>query len=499
MTTRLLGGLLLVFFWIQPVLAFEPAVADSPDPSMPQFQPEFRQPGQPGQGVVEQLPTPMLATPGPSTAILPTSALEAASQGQQPTENDQYFTLDEIKTEMKKLAWTKGDFTITPYGILWANMAWETSRSFNGDYVLYVLRPRPTPGALFDHPSNQEFHLDGRSTRLGFDLLGPHISFFGDAQTGGKVEIDFQRNFDTENRAGVLLRHAYIEAKNEDYRLLAGQTWDVISPLNPGVLFYTVGWDGGNIGYRRAQARAERYFSVSDTMLVTAQGSLNVDVVSDIPPTATASGFVGDHSGWPVIEGRLATALGPRGPGRHPIEMGVSGHIGEQIIDFGPSFAAPVTSLKGVPRRTWSLNGDIRVPITSRFGVQGEVWMGENLATFFGGIGQGIDVTGVTDAGGKLVTPPTGNGVFSRGGWVDVWYDWTNRVHSHAGYSIDDPIDADITSGRIYNAFLFANLTYDVTSKFLVGFEFTSWRTLWKGPLADAPDQHFDFVAKYGF
>jgi hypothetical protein len=80
-----------------------------------------------------------------------------------------------------------------------------------------------------------------------------------------------------------------------------------------------------------------------------------------------------------------------------------------------------------------------------------------------------------------------------------VWYDWTERWHSHAGYSIDDPIDADITSGRIYNAFIFANLTYDVTKKFVLGFEFTSWRTLWKGPNVDAPDQHFDFVAKYGF
>ena len=493
MNTRLLGSLLLGFFWIQPVLAFEPAVADSSDPPVPQFGPEIRQSGQPGQGAAEQSPPPMLATPAASTAIVPSSALEAASQGQPPTDNDQYFTLDELKSEMKKLAWTKGDFTITPYGTLWANMAWETSRSFQGDFVLYVLRPRPTPNAVFDRPTNQQFHFDVKSTRLGFDLLGPNVPLFGDARTGGKVEIDFQRTFDTENRAGVLLRHAYLEVKNEQYRLLAGQTWDVISPLYPGVLFYTVGWDGGNIGYRRAQTRAERYFALSDTLLVTTQGSLNTDLVSDIAPTTAPATFVGDHSGWPLLEGRLATTLGPRGPGSRPIEVGVSGHIGETVFDFGAPFAAPVANLKGVPRRTWSLNADVRVPITSRLGVQGELWMGENLATFFGGIGQGVDVVA---AGATL---PTGNAIFSRGGWFDVWYDWTDRLHSHAGYSIDDPIDADITSGRIYNAFLFANLTYDVTSKFFVGFEFTSWRTLWKGPAADAPDQHFDFVAKYGF
>jgi len=383
---------------------------------------------------------------------------------------DEYFTLDELKTEMKKLAWTKGDFTIVPYGILWANAAWETARSFQGDFVLYVLRPR----ADF----NEAFHLDAKSTRLGFDLTGPQVSFFGDAQTGGKVEIDFQRTFDTENRAGVLLRHAYIEVKSDEYRLLAGQTWDVVSPLYPGVLFYTVGWDGGNIGYRRAQARAERYMAFSDNLLITAQGSLNVDLLSDVP----AAPVTADHAGWPLLEGRLGATVGPRGPGYFPIEFGVSSHVGETVL-----FPAAAPG-GGLSRRTWSLNADIRVPITSRFGVQGELWTGENLATFFGGIGQGINPVA-----------PGYNTIRSRGGWVDAWYDWSERWHSHVGYSIDDPVDADITSGRIYNAFLFANVSYDVTKKFMLGFEFTSWRTLWKGPDVDAPDQHFDFVAKYGF
>ncbi len=470
MKTWLLGGLLLGFMWVHPALAFEPAGADSADGSVPQFAPEIRQIGQPGQGVVEPSPAPMLASPSGSTAILPSAAPDD-SPGQAASEGDPYFTLDELKTEMKKLAWTKGDFTITPYGILWANMAWETSRSFQGDFVLYVLRPRVN--------DNESFNLDARSTRLGLDVLGPRISAWGDAQTGGRVEIDFQRNFDTENRAGVLLRHAYIEVKNDEFRLLAGQTWDVISPLYPGVLFYTVGWDGGNIGYRRAQARGERYMALSDDLLVTAQGSLNVDILSD---TLAAPAF-GDHAGWPVLEGRLAAMFGPRGPGSRPIEVGVSSHIGENILFFANAPAA------GTSRRTWSLNTDIRVPITARFGVQGELWMGENLATFFGGIGQGINLDPATHF----------NTIRSRGGWFDVWYDWSDRWHSHAGYSIDDPIDSDITSGRTYNAFIFANLTYDVTSKFLVGFEFTSWRTLWKGPAADAPDQNFDFVAKYGF
>ena len=99
---------------------------------------------------------------------------------------------------------------------------------------------------------------------------------------GGKVEIDFQNSvLDDENKPTIMLRHAYAEAKNEDFRILVGQTWDVISPLNPDMLLYSVGWDGGNIGYRRAQFRYERYLKFSDVSLVTVQSSINQDVFPD--------------------------------------------------------------------------------------------------------------------------------------------------------------------------------------------------------------------------
>ena len=49
--------------------------------------------------------------------------------------------------------------------------------------------------------------------------------------------IDFQNSvLTTENKATVLLRHAYAEVKDDDFRFLVGQTWDVISPLTPGML-----------------------------------------------------------------------------------------------------------------------------------------------------------------------------------------------------------------------------------------------------------------------
>jgi hypothetical protein len=380
-----------------------------------------------------------------------------------------YATMEQVKAEAKKCAWKKGDFTITPYGWLWGNAVDSSERTNPGSYTLWVLSANTIP--------ESEFIVDARNTRLGFDVGGPQIPLFDGAKSGGKVEVDFQQNLvgtSTENRATVLLRHAYVEVKDDDFRLLAGQTWDVISPLYPGMLMYSVGWDGGNIGYRRAQFRWERYLKFSDVSLVTTQLSINQNVFSDATTTVR-----GEASNWPIVEGRVAWTVGQRGPGSLPVTVGVSGHIGEEEFD-----------LVGAPdnrRRTWSANMDLRVPLTEHFGVQCEAYVGDNLDSFLGGIGQGTD-------------PTTFNTIRDTGGWVEVWYDWTCRLHSHVGYSVDDPNNNDLhTVGeRSYNQFYFGNLIFDVTKNFIMGLEVSSWKTLYFGQLP-GDSIRTEFVVKYGF
>ncbi|MEN6450524.1 MAG: hypothetical protein ABFC96_08540, partial [Thermoguttaceae bacterium] len=194
-------------------------------------------------------PPPGPTAPAPAPAAGPYAAAPAATPG---------LTMAEVDTEIKKFSWKKGDFTIVPYGCLWGNMVDSTERTSPGPYTLWACSG--------SNGKEDEFYIDARNTRLGFDVLGPEVPLFGCAKSGGKVEIDFQQTvLSTENKASVLLRHAYAEVKDEDFRLLAGQTWDVISPLFPCTLNYSVGWDAGDIGYRRAQIRGERYFHLSDT------------------------------------------------------------------------------------------------------------------------------------------------------------------------------------------------------------------------------------------
>jgi hypothetical protein len=395
-------------------------------------------------------------------------------------------TMAQVDAEVKRLMWTKGDFRIVPYGWLWGNAVESTQRTNPGSFTLWVLSRTSQPEG--------EGIVDARNTRLGLDVLGPRIPLLACAQSGGKVEIDFQNGSvvgNTENKGYLLLRHAYLEVKNEDFRLLAGQTWDVISPLLPGMIMYSVGWDGGNIGYRRAQFRAERYLALSDVSLVTLQGSINQNVFTDtFSPNigGTAYTLRGEPSGWPIVEGRLGWTVGQRtGRDALPITFGVSGHVGQTEFDLVQANGALFAPFRNSLRNTWSLNADLRIPITQRFGFQAEFFTGENLGPFLGAIGQGLD-------------PVTLEGIHSTGGWGEFWYDLTPRLHTHFGYSVDDPDNAEMhsASGRTYNQFFFTNLIYDVTRQFTAGVEVSSWKTLYVNQLP-GESVRFEFVARYGF
>jgi len=406
-------------------------------------------------------------------------------------QDEDYFTLDELKAEMKKLAWTKGDFKIVPCGAFWADMIYATDRNNPGAYTLYI------PSR--DEQGEDSLTIDERRSRFGLDVTGPRIPFFNCAESGGRVEIDFHGSFfSTENRASILLRHAYWEVKNENFKALVGQTWDLISPLYPGTLNYSVGWDGGNMGYRRPQFRYDRYYGAHNRLGWQWALALTPSIADDLPGDPNDRRESVD---WPVIQGRVGCTLRDAYGRRGPITLGVSGHIGQTGFDFlddsPPGRPGGVLPAADDQRfNTWSFNIDARIPITARLGVEGEFFTGANLGPYLGGIGQGV-------------CPCLRVPIRSTGGWVDVWYDWTPRWHSYAGMGIDDPRDDDSLVGRVYNHFIFANLVFDVTKNLNTGIEVTSWKTLYHDtrvgvdlpPVPTAPGESvtIDWMVKYAF
>jgi hypothetical protein len=398
------------------------------------------------------------------------SAAEAPPPG---TASPGYVTREELQSEVRKMAWRKGDFTVVPYCTIWGSMSYDSQRCKIGDYALWFESPEL-------HPDDPDFNVDAKSTRVGLDFVGPGIPLLGAAALSGKVEVDFQGQFVTRNKPGLLLRHAYVEAQADDLRWLVGQTWDVISPLGIPTLNYTAGSAVGNLAYRRAQFRAERDWKLCDTFMLTLQGSVNANVVTDFV-TDSATTTSADPGPYPDFQSRVAFTLGQREcPDLKPIVLGVGGHCGIQNFDFR---TAPTELDVDIP--TYSLATDFVVPVTQRWGVQGEFFTGFNLSNYMGGILQGVDRT-------------THRGIHATGGWIDLYVDWLPCLHTHSGFALDDPLDHDMTSGRTRNQMLFNNVTWDANKNLQFAFEVDVWETHYL-TLAPGEGVRFEFVTKYRF
>ncbi len=383
-----------------------------------------------------------------------------------------------VGTLAKKFAWKKGGFTITPYGYINVSASYETERTTTGDYAVFANSP--------DIEDEAGFNLDPKSTRLGLMLGGPGIPGWRGSKTEGAIEFDFQGAFQSRNRAGLMLRKAYVAVSDGTTKFLAGQDWEVISPLYPKTLNYTAGACVGNVGYRRAMLKVDRRHYLEPTSYVTAQFALTDNVFRD--HTAVTPGT----SDWPTIQGRLALTCGTdRQTG--PITFGTSGHIGEQRYEF----AGQRKYLK-----TWSLNVDLDLPITKKLSLQAEYFLGENLANIEGGILQGVDMA-------------RRDTIRAQGGWVALTYQWSKKLQTNFAYMIDDPYNNDVVSGnsgnnlsRNYSHCIFVNALYNWSDSLMTGLEVDFWRTHWQRydpvsknvtPLKPGEPLRFEFVTRYTF
>ena len=387
------------------------------------------------------------------------------------------------------LTWNKGKIRVVPYGVFWTDMTYATSRTFPGAFTLFVFSDQ--------EQGEGEFSINVRRSRFGLDVVGPRSSTFGGAENAGKIEIDFQGEFVTENRAAVLLRQCYWEMKNQDFRILVGQTWDVISPLLPNTVNYATGYFAGNLGFRRTQLRAERYFEIGQYSQLTLQGSLNQDIVADFP---AEPGVEREASDWPVIEARAAIAKMSRQEGLDDTTLGFSGHIGETGFDFNTVGPPPLNLPPQDDARfkTWSFNADLYLPFTRSSGLQGEFFYGANLSPYLGGIGQGVCAC-------RRVP------IRSLGGWGELWHQWTPKFRNHIGFGVDDPNENDSLFGRSYNQFIYVNAILDINDQLSTGLEVTYWKTLYHDeraglipadelmPTEPGKSVTIDWMVKYAF
>ena len=346
---------------------------------------------------------------------------------------------------------------VQPYGYFKFDVAYDDSSVNNGDFIIWA-NPENT-----DSRSDDALSFTVRQTRLGARIFAPNID---DLSVMGRIEIDFENpGAGVENKPGVMLRHAYGQLGADNWSFLFGQTTDVVSPLCPDTLNYTVGWFGGNVGYRHPQARFTQSWTCPCDTTLKVEVALSRQIRQDLFDDPSAAGVDdGQDAGFPTMLARVSCAV----PfDSQQIELGLSGHFGEEEIDF--DFKGDDHSF-----HTWSINADLVVPICSKATLKGECFWAENFDSFFGGIGQGVNLA-------------TRDEIETWGGWAQLAVKPDDHWAIHAGGGIDNPTDDDLNSGdKSSNCFVFTNVMYSFSKYLSTGLEITWWTTGYKN--ADGGD-----------
>jgi hypothetical protein len=352
---------------------------------------------------------------------------------------------------LPKPVWSNLDIQL--YGYLKFDAAYDTSRIENGNYAQWVESENP-------NNNDDQFNMTANQSRFGMKINGPD----GEAmKTSGRVEVDFYGGGTAENKAHLMMRHAYMKLDwpESRFNIIAGQTSDVISPLLPSTVNYSVCWWTGNIGYRRPQIRLTKELGFETGGYLKLEGALTRTIGRD-SITGTDSG---EDAGIPTFQGRASITLPMLGA--QEATIGLSGHWGEEEYDI---------ELDGQDRefKTWSLNLDYTQPICSKVQIKAELFTGENLNAYLGGIGQGVTTT----AGLNQYEE-----VGSKGGWIAASLGpWGNK-RFNVGVAMDDVDRGDVNDDdRTLNRSVFGNVNCALNKQTDVAFELSHWRTEYRGP-----------------
>jgi hypothetical protein len=350
-------------------------------------------------------------------------------------------------------------------GYLKTDLIYDNTRMYPGNYALYV--------PAFEGESNSELFMTARESRLGFDFWWKDE----DWTTKAYMEFDWQNAGGGENKAGPMLRHAYMKFGKGNCTILAGQTWDIISPLNPATANYSVLWYQGNIGYRRAQLRFSTWGQVTEICKMTFDAGImrnitgnRYDFYDDDANTSVTMVEDGADSGLPTVQGRfgLNRKIGDEGS----LGLGISGHYGKE--SYGTEDSVTVDS--------WSFNADLAIAVNEKISLKGEFFMGENMGQYLGGIGQNYN--------------PVGDALPTMGGWGMISLKPKACVTFNLGYGFDDPDEAEWLCPDNSEAYMlkdlntefFGNVFYSVNKNITAIFEVAMMKTEYLSRVNDGTD-----------
>lgn len=364
----------------------------------------------------------------------------------------------------KKSAWSTIDLQL--YGILKVDAAYDSGHANPGNFVRWI---ELEPG----NENDSQFSLTANQTRLGLWLTSPDDPDKS-LLTKGRVEIDFYGG-GPENKPNPMMRLAYIDLhwRKSGWRFVAGQTFDVISPLFPVTVNYSVQWWAGNIGYRRPQLQLTKNIGFADTSKLQLKGAITRNMGST--DSLFADVDAGIDAGVPGFQGRLGWESRRRDAGA--VALGISGHWAEEEFDIDEVGTSE-------PYQSWSANLDLKVPVTRKITLKAEVYTGANLTQYLGGIAQGVNLERGLEVG-------------DTGGWISADLGPYSFLTHHVGLTVTDVDDEDIEVGaRSLNSSIFWNGVYSLTAHVQFALELSYWNTEYKQS-ADAEDSAGNFRTQF--
>lgn len=379
--------------------------------------------------------------------------------------------------------WTIGNSKLKFYGFIRLDSIYNDSPMGNGgsttnNQLPFFVRSEDShaTGAIKGDANNDSWSHDVRLTRIGMDFEGGEMDLLAKGKVGGKIELDFDSGLNPESRDVPRFRHAYLTAKWGDLTLLAGQTWDVISPLMPTVNDHTVMWNAGNLGDRRPQFRVsyEPAVGAGRFSLRTMVGATGAVDNRDADGDGTLDGSA---SGLPMFEGRIGYAL-PLWVEDQNADLGFWGHTAweeqaNSLVNGEDDFYS------------WCVGGDLTLPLIKDLTWKTELWLGQGLADVRGGIGQFINAAG--------------DEIDAWGGWTELSYKATTWWTPAIGYTIDDPNNEELDAqGRELNTAYYVSNAFYPGANTMFKVNYIHWETEYKR-LEGGADNRVELIVQYSF
>ncbi|WP_437227399.1 hypothetical protein SH661x_000330 [Planctomicrobium sp. SH661] len=356
----------------------------------------------------------------------------------------------------------RGGGILRPYGFARGDLD-VASHLFNDIQNPQWMMPGEKTTPTSPNPDKTNYSLYPRLTRLGVEYYGLPIKSLDDAVGHARVEIDFLTSIpqNSESRQLIRLRLAYAQVHYNDWTILAGQDWDIASPLYPAINDNTLQWNNGNPGDRRPQFKVLWDHDFGEGYRLQFQNGIALMNSVGSSPDLDGDGIRdNEYSGIPGYQGRVGFVV----PSWVPNKKALGGFWGAWATQ---QTSNPIGASGNTIFHLWGYGTDLHLPLTKWLTFRSEFFHGANLADLRGGIGQGINVT-------------SGESVVSTGGWFELVTQPTSWYQNSVGYSVDDPENSTVPQyGRTLNHSFYIGNRFLLGRGLVIGSDIQKWVTEW--------------------